>query len=93
MKMHITINNTHLDCFSLEALSQLLDEIDLLSNAEVWLDSHHGPLICFLKSQENMFLMYLSHNGEPGFTSVGDASREGGFDVTLANGQVDTYPL
>jgi hypothetical protein len=91
--MEVLINKKPTNCLSLAEFSQLLDEIDSLPNAEVWLSSPNGPLICLLKSEGNTFLMYLRHTRDHGFTSVGDGSREGKFHVRLANGQVDEYPL
>jgi hypothetical protein len=91
--MEVLINNKSTDCSSLAEFSQLLDRIDSLPNAEVWLFSPNGPSICLLKAESHTFLMYLRREGDHGFTSVGDGSREGKFQVRLANGQVDEYPL
>jgi len=60
---------------------------------ELWLSVPDGPSLCMLRSEADAWLMYLRHPGDHGFSSEGDASREGVAPYTLSNGQVDEYPL
>lgn len=62
-------------------------------DVEVWVTVREGPAICLLKSADDVFLTYLRHEGDSGFTTVGDPARRGVFRVPLSNGQQDEYPL
>jgi hypothetical protein len=46
-----------------------------------------------LRNGANAWLMYLRHEGDSGFTSVGDPTRVGIERYELVNGQADEYPL
>ena len=91
--MEISLNDDSAKCGSTAELADKLDEIRGSDQAEVWLSAARGSSICLLKSEENIFLIYLREAGDSGFHSLGAKARAGSFSVRLANGQIDEYPL
>jgi hypothetical protein len=78
---------------SLDELDSALDEFDGEKQFELWASVPDGPAMGMLRSGENAWLMYLRHEGDSGFNSLGNPARLGVAGYTLANGQVDEYPL
>ena len=49
--------------------------------------------MCMLRNGENAWLIYLRHEGDSGFNSVGQSDRAGTGNYLLNNGQEDECPL
>ncbi len=49
--------------------------------------------MAMLRNGDHAWLMYLRFDGDSSFVSLGDHSNHGTCSYTLANGQVDEYPL
>jgi hypothetical protein len=77
---------------SIECLGTALDRFDLESQFELWVNQPDGPAICMLRNSQNAWLMYLRHDGDSGFHSLGNSEREGFIEYRLSNGQIDEYP-
>ncbi len=91
--IHVELNGRTLPVSSLEDLDLALDDIDAERSFELWVSVPAGPALCMLRNGTNAWLTYLGEPGDPGWHSVGDASREGEASYTLTSGQVDAYPL
>ena len=78
---------------SVEQLGSALNRFDRKQEFELWASVPNGPSMCMLRSGENAWLMYLRHVGDSGFRSLGSSGRLGVAGYTLANGQIDEYPL
>lgn len=78
---------------SIEQLGEALDRFDRYPRFEVWLSAQDGPSICMLRSEAHAWLMYLRFAGDGGFVSQGQPGASGFVSYTLANGQIDEYPL
>ena len=91
--MNVSVNGAPVTCETRDDLTDVLDRIHRLPDAELWLSVMDGPAVCLLKSGDHACLTYLRRDGDSGFTTVGDGRRAGTFRVRLANGQVDEYPL
>lgn len=77
---------------SIEEFTAALDGFDQHCDFELWLNVKGGPAICMLRNAEAAWLMYLTHEGDAGFTSVGNLDARGSVRYRLSNGQVDEYP-
>lgn len=95
--MQLTINDRFYEGESIEGFGQLLNEINGLINAEVWLAAPNGATICLLKSAKNAVLIYLRDEDDNGVHSVGDESKQGKFQLQLPNDDptdpINDYPL
>ena len=91
--MKIVFNDTAQSLGSIEELSLALDRFDLEPQFELWISAQDGPSMCMLRDGNHAWLMYLRFDGDSGFVSRGDQDSQGTCSYTLANGQVDEYPL
>lgn len=92
--MHVTVNERCYEGESIEGFGYLLNEIDGLINAEVWLASLNGKTILFLKSAKNALLVYFTDKDDDGVHSIGDENRQGKFQIQLPHDNIsDEYPL
>lgn len=90
----VYFNRLSRDYDSIESFGKDIDEFDLVNHFELWLFTPDGgPSICMRRENENSLLMYLRHQGDPGFVSLGDSDRSGYVTYTLNNGQTDEYPM
>lgn len=89
----LSLNDQSIQIDSIESLGASLDEIEEIKVFELWASFAGGASLCMLRNEENSWLMYLHHEGDSGFTSMGDSLRQGSSSYTLSNGQVDEYPL
>ena len=72
--MQVTINDRNYEGESTEGFGYLLNEIDGLINAEVWLYAQNGARILLSKSAKNAVLEYLMDEDD-GVHSVGDTNK------------------
>jgi Immunity protein Imm1 len=79
-------------CESVDEFGVALDAFDLEPQFELWLNEPKGPAVCMLRNGGDAWLMYLRHEGDSGFTSLGDTRRSGAVSYRLSNGQTDDYP-
>ncbi|MGO4158103.1 hypothetical protein [Cupriavidus sp. YAF13] len=93
MAMSILFNGHTEDIASLEELRHALGRFDDVPQFELWVSVPDGPSICMLRNCEHAWLMYLRHEGDSGFTSIGEASQLGNEKYILSNGQKDEYPV
>ena len=91
MKAHLNDKEIHIN--SEEELSDYLEKIDSTEHVEAWFFSPEQSSICLLKNGGNTFLMYLRYPEDIGFVSDSQCKESGCIEYTLANGQVDEYPL
>lgn len=89
----ILFNGHTEDIVSIEGLGRALDRFSQVPQFELWASVAQGPSMCMLRNEVNAWLMYLRHDGDSGFTSVGDPTRIGAEKFMLINGQDDEYPL
>jgi len=93
MSVRVMFNGQSEDIESVEEFGSALDRFDQSDTFELWLSAVDGASMTMLRSQSNAWLMYLRHDGDAGFHSVGQPSRSDTAAYTLSNGQVDDYPL
>ena len=79
-------------CQSIEDFGIALDAFDMEPLFELWLNEHEGRAMCMLRNGANAWLMYLRHNGDSGFATLGDMDRLETVSYQLSNGQTDEYP-
>ena len=91
--MKMTVNDQHTEIQSLEQLDLALNQIEALDTFELWVTTPNGPFMSMLRSGPHAFLMYLRFSGDAGFSSRATTPMQGKVAFTLANGQVDEYPL
>jgi len=91
--MELTFNGRREAISSIEELGLALDRFDEEPQFELWASVPAGPVMCMLRNTGNAWLMYLRHEGDSGFNSVGQSSGVGAAAYTLSNGQVDEHPL
>lgn len=91
--IEITIDGTPMQIASIEELDPALVRSEQQPYTEVWVCVPHGPRMAMLRNGTHAWLMYLRFNGDAGFVSRGDPAKTGTTSYTLANGQVDEYPL
>ncbi len=89
----VTFQGSELLCLSIDDFGVALNDFDKESQFELWLKMPGGASICMLRNGRNAWLMYLRHEGDSGFNSVGNSSLVGLAAYKLSNGQVDEYPL
>src|SRR5271157_2919991 len=94
--MKLIINQNEFAIASVEELRAELARVAEEDFAEVWLrPAADGASLCALINAESAWLMYLRHEGDPGF-STRNPEYSGAEDATieyrLANGQLDRYP-
>ena len=94
MSADVTIDGRHLGSVGIDFLAGCLAGLSSVPRAEVWLTHPSGSSLCILKSAEEAMLMLLRGEGDPGLVSrSSDESQAGAREFTLANGQVDVYPV
>jgi hypothetical protein len=93
MAVTISFNSRKQDIASIEALGQALEHFDEVPEFELWASVAEGPSLCMLRNRENAWLMYLRHEGDSGFNSLGQTERIGNATYIFSNGQEDEYPL
>lgn len=93
MAISIQFNGAGQDIASVEQLGELLDRIDETRQFELWACKPEGPSMCMLRNGDNAWLMYLRHEEDSGFNSIGNVDRDGVASYVLDNGQEDEYPL
>lgn len=93
MATTLCFNGRKVEVATVEALGQALDGFDAVLQFELWATVTDGPSLCMLRNGAHAWLMYLRHEGDAGFNSVGRAERSGTEKYILGNGQVDEYPL
>ena len=92
MAMTLSFNGQTETVASQEKLRETLGRLDEAPQFELWLCVEDGPSLCMLRNAEHAWLMYLRHEGDSGFTSLGDPDRLGDQAYLLSNGQQDQYP-
>jgi len=93
MGTSVSFNGTLEEIVTIEELGEALSRFDQVPRFELWLSVPDGPSMSMLRTGENAWLMYLRHEGDGGFTSVGRANSQGTEHFLLSNGQEDEYPL
>ena len=93
MIVRVMFNGQSEDIASIEEFGSALDRFDRSDTFELWLSAADGASMVMLRSECHAWLMYLRHDGDAGFHSMGQPSRSGTAAYTLGNGQVDDYPL
>lgn len=88
----VTFQGVEHPCKTIEDFGVALDNFDVEPQFELWLKEPKGPAVCMLRNGVNAWLMYLRHEGDSGFTSLGDAQRSDAVNYRLSNGQTDEYP-
>jgi hypothetical protein len=92
--MNVVFNGTEQSFESLDEFAVALDRFDLEPEFELWIISRKdGPSICMLRNGDHAWLMHLQFEGDKGVVTEGDPNRGGTWPYTLANGQLDEYPL
>jgi hypothetical protein len=91
--IEVTINSEPVEIASIEELDAALVRSEQQPYAEIWISLPNGPRMAMLRTEDHAWLMYLRFNGDAGFVSQGDLTKAGTASYTLANGQVDEYPL
>jgi len=89
----ITLNGEPQRSGSIEELDAVLVRSEQEPQFELWASVPSGPSMALLRNGIHAWLMYLRFNGDAGFVSQGDLTKVGATSYTLANGQVDEYPL
>jgi len=89
----ITLNQQSLPASTRAQLDASLAVVRAREKFELWISTEAGPMMCMLRNGESAWLMYLNEPGDSGFSSRGEVARAGATTYTLANGQVDEYPL
>lgn len=93
MTVSISFNGCTESIVSLKELGEALNRFDEVPEFELWVSAADGPSMCMLRNCEHAWLMYLRHEGDSGFTSIGKAGQPGNEEYTLSNGQKDEYPV
>lgn len=93
MTVRVMFNGQSEDITSVEEFGSALDRFGQSNRFELWLSADDGGSMAMLRSERNAWLMYLRHDGDAGFHSMGQPSRSGTATYILSNGQVDDYPL
>jgi len=88
--IHIVVREPALAVEELRAFRTCLPRF-----GEVWVERADGSQVCALVSSRSAWLMYLRHEGDPGFSTRN--SRYSGpsdamVEFMLGNGQMDRYP-
>ena len=77
---------------SIEEFGTALDDFDSREDFELWLNLTDGPALCMLRHADAAWLLYLNHESDSGYTSIGNPQAHGSVQYRLSNGQVDEYP-
>ncbi len=91
--MKANLNNIEIEIVSEEDLSEFLDRIDSIDNVEAWITSTSSSSLCLLKSGVNILLMFLENPEDVGVVSASNSQEAEVIEFTMANGQVDEFPL
>lgn len=76
-----------------EEFGPVLGHFDLEQQFELWISAPGGQSISMLRNGDNAWLMYLRFDGDTGSVTQGAQPTDGTCVYTLANGQMDEYPL
>jgi hypothetical protein len=91
--VELIVNGHRQSIASLEELEQELHRFHAEPQFELSASVPDGSSICMLRNGEHAWLMYLRHDEDSGFNSVGNQQRVGVAQYILSNGQTDEYPL
>ena len=80
----------HID--SAEALARALEGFDRHPVFELVCSATHGQALFMLRNGSEAWLMYLRHDGDSGFHSLGHDDAQGTASFRLSNGQFDDCP-
>jgi len=90
--MIASINQKHIQINTATDILKYLGLLGSTELAESWIRSNDSQLMCILKANDKMLLMYLQNEGDVGVISQGNDGADQLVSFTLANGQVDEYP-
>jgi hypothetical protein len=93
VQVTILFNGEPRPSHTIEELGYAIAEFELVAMFELWLNVKDGPALCMLRHDTNAWLMYLRHEGDSGYFSIGELQRLGNESYRFNNGQVDECPL
>ncbi len=93
MEVTLLFNGERWPCHTMEELGYALGDFEVVSMFELWLKAKGGPAIGMLRHDAHAWLMYLRHEKDSGYFSIGELQRQGYESYRLSNGQMDDYPL
>lgn len=91
--MEVTLNGISQSYEGFEEFASALSRFDLEPLFELWISAPGGQSISMLRNGRKAWLMYLRYEGDSGSVTLGAHRGDGTCVYTLANGQIDVYPL
>lgn len=91
--MKVTFKGNTQPYETFEEFAPVLGHFDLERQFELWISAPGGQSLSMLRNGDNAWLMYLRFDGDSGSVTQGTQLKDGTCVYTLANGQVDEYPL
>ncbi|TIV65403.1 MAG: hypothetical protein E5V89_28005 [Mesorhizobium sp.] len=91
--MRVTFNGVVQSYEALEDFAPALSRYDQVQQFELWISASGGQSISMLRNGDNAWLMYLRFEGDSGSVTQGAQDTDAMCSYTLANGQIDEYPL
>lgn len=91
--MELSFNGATVPINSIEDLSRILDRFEREPQFELWISTADGPVMGMLRNGDHAWPMHMARNGDSGVVTRGNRQTQGTCAYTLANGQIDEYPL